>query len=552
LRPSDKTRRYRANIYSTEDCIPRMTDKEQINRPRAEPSPAALPADSGASDLSALAGGASLSLGGKIGGRGLSFVGDIVAARILGPDSYGLYAIGWTILRTLSLISPLGLDKGVIFFSTPLWRRDPAALKSVLYRSLVLALLSGCIFGGALFLGAPWLAGEVFGKPALTYILRWYAIAFPLVSLLTVATAATRVTQRMQYSVGILDLAQPAVGLLLVILFYLLGLRLIGVLASDVLSFAIPSILAVYVLGRLFPGSPRAPSGTAGTAGGLLAFSVPASLAGVFTPFLIWVDRVIVGHFRTPAETGVYQAVSQTSTIFAIILAAFAAIFIPMISDLYARREIGRLEDLFRISTKWGLYISLPIFVTICVFPREILRCVFDSRYENGWLPLVILSVGQLVNIGTGAVGPLLVMTGHPRRWSILTGIGLAANICLNWYLVPIYGLNGAAISTALSLSGLFLVGVFQVRKSLRIWPYDRRYWKGFTGGCVSAVALLFFGYYLPVQSILRLCLAAGISACIFLAVIWALGLDREDREFIRLGREFLVRGWEGYFRKNG
>jgi O-antigen/teichoic acid export membrane protein len=223
-----------------------------------------------------------------------------------------------------------------------------------------------------------------------------------------------------------------------------------------------------------------------------------------------------------------------------------------MISDLYKRKEFGRLEELFRISTKWGLYISLPVFALVCVFPREMLRYIFDSRYESGWLPLVILCIGQLVNLATGAIGPLLVMTGHPKRWLILSGIALAANIGLNMYLVPIYGLTGAAVGTAVSLSALFLVGVIQVRKLLKLWPYDRRYLKGLVGGSASIIALLIVRNYLPVQSIVLLCLTAGISVCVFLAVVWALGLDLEDREFIRLGRELLVHGRERNNGENG
>jgi O-antigen/teichoic acid export membrane protein len=502
---------------------------EEIPPGRAEP-------DSRTRDVSTLAGGASISLAGKILGRSLSFVGDIAAARILGPDSFGLYAIGWTVLRTLSLISPLGLDKGVIYFGSPYWRKDNASLKKILNRSQLLALASGLVFGGALFFSAPALAQWIFQKPSLSYIFRWYALAFPLVAILEVSSAATRITQRMSYSAILEDVGQPAVGLLFLILLYLFGLRLEGVLASDVLSFALPAILAVVVVGRLFPVSRGASAGLDKTNRELLAFSIPASLVGVFTPFLVWVDRLIVGHFRTPAETGIYQAVSQTSTIFAIILSAFAAIFMPIIADLYRKKEFDRLEELFRVSTKWGLYISLPVFVMLVLFPREILAYVFDGRYIAGWLPLIILSIGQLVNVGTGAIGPVLVMTGHQKRWSILTGIALAVNICLNWFLVPRYGLTGAAVSTAVSLSGLFLLGVFQVRAVLRIWPYDRRYLKGLAGACLAVIILLIYRSVFPVRSLPEVVLAAIVTGVIFLGGILALGLDREDKDFARLG----------------
>ncbi len=418
----------------------------------------------------------------------------------------------------------------------PSGAKTAGSLKKILNRSQVLALLSGLVFGGALYFSAPFLAQWIFQKPSLSYIFRWYALAFPLVSILEVSSAATRITQRMKYSATIEDIAQPAVGLLFLILFYLFGLRLEGVLASDVLSFALPAILAVWVVWRLFPGSKGASARPVKTNRELLSFSIPASLAGVFTPFLIWVDRLIVGHFRTPAETGIYQAVSQTSTVFVIILSAFAAIFMPIIADLYRKKEFDRLEELFRVSTKWGLYISLPVFIMLIIFPREVLTYVFDSRYVAGWLPLIILSIGQLVNVGTGAIGPVLVMTGHQKRWSILTGAALVINICLNWYLVPIYGLTGAAVSTAVSLSGLFILGVAQVWAVLRIWPYDRRYLKGLAGACLAIIVLMIYRFFLPVHSLPGLILASIVTGAVFVAAILALGLDREEKDFARLG----------------
>lgn len=484
-------------------------------------------------DVATLAGGAGISLGGKIVGRGLAFLGDVVAARILGPESFGFYAVGWTILRTVSMISPLGLEKGVIYFAAPLYRRAPAVLKRILNRILILSLISGLAVGGVQYFMAPVLAEQVFHKPELTDIFRWYALAYPLIGVLNVAAAGTRITKRMHYSALLEDMGPPAVGFSALLLLLWLGFRLTGVLASDIVSFAVPAIASVVLLRRLFPNTGQAPSGDMPSIRALLAFSIPASLAGVFTPFLIWVDRLIVGHFRTPVETGIYQVVSQTSTVFAIILTAFAAIFMPIIADLYSQKEFERLEALFRVSTKWGLYISLPVFVVLCFLPREILIYAFDNRYAAGCLPLVILSIGQLVNVGTGAVGPLLVMTGHQKRWLILSGAALATNILLNWHLVPRFGLTGAAASTAVSLSGLFILGILQIRSTVRMWPYDRRYLKGLAAACLSTVPVWISHVMFPVRSLAGLILISLAVGLVFLAVLAAFGLDQEDREFL-------------------
>jgi O-antigen/teichoic acid export membrane protein len=494
-------------------------------------SPAISPAD----DISILAGGASISLAGKIVGRGLGLIGDIAAARILGPVAFGLYAIGWTLLRILSLLTPLGLDKGVQYFGVAVWKKDSSACTRLVRQSLGLALLSGLISGVALFFCAPWLSESVFHKPELTYIFRWFSLSFPTATCLTVILAATRITLKMSYSVWIQDLLQPFVGLLFLLLFYLIGLRLPGVLASDVISFAAALIVALYFLRRIFPTS----SGPASTINlsnkNLLTFSIPAALAGVFTPFLVWVDRLFVGFFRSSSETGVYQAASQTSVIFAIIMVGFAAIVTPMFARFIQKKDTQRLEELFQVSTKWGLYVSLPIFLWIFIFPQQVLTAVFDQRYAEGWVPLVILSIGELINVGTGAVAPLLIMSGRQKRWSVLSGSALIVNIILNWILVPRWGMVGAALGTAFTLSSLFLIGVLQIRKYVGVWPYDRRYIKGIVAAFFTGLVFLAIRLICPVVNLPILLLSLIMGIGVFILILLGLGLDPEDRSLLRM-----------------
>jgi O-antigen/teichoic acid export membrane protein len=492
-----------------------------------------------------LAGGAGLSLAGKFAGRLLGFLGDIAAARILGPVIFGLYAIGWTVLRTLTLVTPLGLDRGVIFFAAPHWKKDDPLVRRIIDRSAWMALISGSVLGGLFFLAAPFLAANIFQKPDLTYIFRWFSLSFPLSSVLAVIISATKITLNMQYSVWIQDVGQPAAGLFFLFLFYLLGQRLLGVLASDVASFAAALLLAVLVLRRLFPQSMDRREPHPYHAKTLLAFSIPTALAGVFSPFLIWADRLFVGLFRSASETGVYQAVSQTSVIFSIILVAFSAIVTPMITPLHKKKQIRLLEELYRVSTKWGLYFSLPIFGWLCIYSREILSALFGPSYAWGWPALVVLATGQLVNVGTGTVGPMLTMTGHQKQWLAISGIALLLNLCLNGFLVPRWGMMGAALGTASSLTFLFVVGVCQIRKSVGIWPYDRRFVKGAVAGIFSGAIYWILHAAYPLENLPGLVFVLFAGIAVFLLGVLALGFDREDVDALQnllAGRKFPAR----------
>src|SRR5512138_585367 len=69
-------------------------------------------------NLQELAGGAGTAIVGRLGGRLLAVVGDILAARVLGPAIFGLYSIGWTVFRLVELVAPVGLDIGVIRYAS--------------------------------------------------------------------------------------------------------------------------------------------------------------------------------------------------------------------------------------------------------------------------------------------------------------------------------------------------------------------------------------------------------------------------------------------------
>lgn len=492
-------------------------------------------------DIATLASGASVSFIGKLGGRGLNVLGQVVIARLLGPASYGLFAIGFTILRMVNLLAPLGLDKGAIRFGAPLWRRDQPGLRSVIFRSLGLTLLSGVLVGMTLFALSPEIE-IAFRKVGLATVIRWIAIAVPLVTGLQVAAAVTRISQRMKFDVYSKDLGQPVLNLALLGLFFSMGWRLVGALAATTISFGGAFLLALIFIKRLFPQIFNRQLKATVNLAALLKFSIPASLAGAFTIFLMWVDRLLVGYFLPAADTGVYQAISQSSVLFAVILGAFQPIFMPMIADLSSRGEHQRLQALYQVSTKWGLYLSIPVFVVICLAPREIMTVVFGSRYESGWAPLVILSIGQMINVGTGAVGLLLVMSGHQNRWVTISGMMLVVNVLINVFLIPRYGLIGAAAGTAFSLAGMYLLGLHQVYTHLKIWPFDHRYFKGIIAGLIAAL-LVWVVRELPVASdLVHLVLMAGFAGLTFLGMLWVLRLEDEDWQFIRLAQRRLQR----------
>ena len=492
-------------------------------------------------DITTLAAGSSVALAGRVTGRMLYAVMQVILARLLGAETFGIYGIGWTVLLIIGTIAPMGLPNGVIRFGSRYWKKNNAALKNMFVQSLGLTLSSSLLIGSVLFLCAPWLAQQVFQKPDLTAVLRWFALAVPLVAGLRVAAAVTRISQRMKFSVYAEDLSQPAANLILVLFFYLLGWRLLGAVAAAVFSFGISLCLALHYIRNLFPEVFVKREKIYASARELFTFSLPTAFIGLFAVLMIRVDRLCIGVFSPAREVGIYHAASQLAVLFFIVLAALSGIFSPMIADLYHKGEMKRLEELFRVSTKWGIYLTMPVFLMICFAPHEMMTVIFGHEYVNGAWPLFILAIGMLINVGAGAVSPLLIMTGHQKRWLVIYSLMLTVNIILNWLLIPRLGMIGAALATAASMSGLSLSGLFQVKRTVGLWPYDYRYLKVLLANA-AAIAVLFLYRLTAIKSqAFTLLWIAVISCCVFGGVLLLLGLDNEDREFIHLIRTRFV-----------
>jgi O-antigen/teichoic acid export membrane protein len=401
-----------------------------------------------------------------------------------------------------------------------------------------ISLASGLAVGGLLYLLAPWLADNLYHKPALGPIFRLFAVALPFVGVLTVTAAITRSTQDMRYTVLVEDVGQPLLGLMLMVGIYLAAGRwLAGVILSDLFSFFIAALAGMVVVRRLFSNLLRVAGQGTAAMGEVLAFSVPTALAGTFAVFVFWLDRLMVGFLLPAYDNGLYQAASQVSAFFVLILAAFNAILSPLFAQLHSRGDLPAMQEVYRVGIKWSLYGGLPVFLVICIAPQAVLAVLYGRAYAPAWLALIILSVGQIVNLATGSVGTLLSMSGYQRAWLNLSAAALALNFLLCLFLIPRLGIPGAAIATSVSLSVMYVSGILYVRTALRIWPYDTRTLKVLAASASSGLALVLLRGLLYAPTIWFLLLAAIVAAGVFFGVLFLLGFDPEDHQLFALLR---------------
>jgi O-antigen/teichoic acid export membrane protein len=90
---------------------------------------------------------------------------------------------------------------------------------------------------------------------------------------------------------------------------------------------------------------------------------------------------------------------------------------------------------------------------------------------ESAYLPLIIILGGQCISAAAGPVGFLMTMTRYEREASWFLGVSALLNVLLSVALIPVLGLIGAAIASAVSTIAWNLSALVFVRTRLDVNP---------------------------------------------------------------------------------
>ena len=213
----------------------------------------------------------------------------------------------------------------------------------------------------------------------------------------------------------------------------------------------------------------------------ILKISLPLMLAQAVHFIMSWTDKLMLGILDSPdvvsgmatnsAQIGVYHTAFKLSMFATIGLMAVKSIASPKFAELYKKNEFKLLKKVTQQSTKLIFWTTLPLVLVFIVF-SENLMLIFGEEFKVGVFSFIILSLGRVVVSFSGAAGNLLQMCGKQVIFMNVAVIGSIINIVLNFSLIPIYGINGSAIATMVSLVVFNLLLVYYVKREFGFYTF--------------------------------------------------------------------------------
>jgi O-antigen/teichoic acid export membrane protein len=415
--------------------------------------------------------GAARALGGRALGALAALALSVAVARLLGRAEAGVYFLGLTLVSIASVLGRLGLDQLLVRRAAAAAAGvEPGRLASTARQSLLLAGIGSAAVAFVLFVGADFLAQRAFGIPPLGPCLRILAPAVVPLSLVTLFGELLRGVGRPGLS-QLLQSALPAASALLCL--WLLQLSSPGAperLAQASAAYSAGCTLAALVALLVWRRRMRAfPVGTEPSKGlGLAAEAVPFLGVALLSLALPWISVLWLAFEAHPGDVGIFSAAYRAATLPSFALLAVNCVVAPRFAALSARADGAGLARTARRAALLTTLVAAPLCLCAWTFPTELMG-LFGPEYRSGGRALAILATGQCVNVLTGSVGALLLMTGHERALRQNLLFAVLASVLLHALLVPRLGLDGAALASAGAIAVLNLGALSLVRRHLAI-----------------------------------------------------------------------------------
>jgi O-antigen/teichoic acid export membrane protein len=477
--------------------------------------------------------GAGLVLTGTAIGMLLMFVSRIILVRYLTQTEYGLYSLGYVLFEVFLVVSTLGLETGLarqIGFHRGKGDTEKAA--SLVLSGLQIGAVFGTLCALALFLASDAISSDLFHTPELSRPVKVFAVAVPFFLLTHVLTSVFRGFDRAQPAVYFRDILRNVLFCLFLGVVVAFNLSFTAAVWGFVASVIVALVaFATYAIKKAPVSLKRRSVPTGLARKELLLFSLPLFAVVLLQRIATWTDTLMIGGFMTPDDVGLYNAALPLAHLLPLLLDAPAFLFLPLMSQLYARGQNEEIRRSYTVVTKWIFAASLPVFLVFALFPEAALNILFGSRYIPAAPALQILSLGFFTHNILGLNGVTLMAAGKTRflGWSALAAVIL--NVALNVVLIPPLGIKGAAIATASSLALRNVLISVKLYSSMRVHPFTSNYLKPAIASTaiVAVIYVLARDWAASAQLWLLPLLFVLFLGAYALAVLLTRSFDRED-----------------------
>lgn len=188
---------------------------------------------------------------------------------------------------------------------------------------------------------------------------------------------------------------------------------------------------------------------------------------------VVTIDAVMVSSMIGLEATGIYTTVVYLTSALQAPYRSIIRVSVPLVAKHWKDKNIREMNKLYKQVSSVSLFIGFYLFAGVWVNRTEIFALLPEEYLPGIWL-FFILMIGKLFDMYFGVNGTILNSSKKYKVDLIFTTILLFGVYALNQYLIPIYGVNGAAWSTTITVVLYNLLRTAYIYFAYQLNPFER------------------------------------------------------------------------------
>jgi len=376
---------------------------------------------------------------------GLSIAGMIVAARVLGVEEFGVFALTLAIVGFFQSLLDLTVEESLTKYGCRyVEQEDWGRLRRLFRQTLVLKVVGGFLATLILIAVAP-LADQLFGEQGVgTALLA--ASLLPLVQS-SENVGATALLLHGRYDLrGAYQTGSAGLRLLAIALGAPHGVpeTMVAIVLAQLLATAVISLVGLRAV-RRFPAAPARRLDE--DAADIRSFVVQSSIATGVVSLRTTLVPIVLGIVSTPTQVGLFRVGQTPQTGLAAASSPARLVLLTEQTRNWERGEHASVLAGVRSYTRWAgalMLVAVPVFFLAMPF---LVRVVFGTDFEGAVDAARIILLAAAINFTIGWTKSLPVTIGRPRLRIVTHGVETLVVIPLVALFGTQWGATGAAVA---------------------------------------------------------------------------------------------------------
>lgn len=182
------------------------------------------------------------------------------------------------------------------------------------------------------------------------------------------------------------------------------------------------------------------------------------------------IDMTMLGIAQGDVAVGLYSTASKIINCVSQVVVSIAWVVIPKLSYDFANKNYNRINDMLYKVSVLTMTIGIPCVVGLNVIAPELIEIFGGHEYVGAASCMQIMTITMAIGFITSILGNMILIPSmREKQFMMACVVSVGVNIILNGVMIPLWGMNGAAMATVLSSFVIVLISALKFNKNIHI-----------------------------------------------------------------------------------